>query len=354
MQLKSISSAAVIATVAIGLVPATGASAAPLRGVVVHDNARAHSFVLAGPRGRLSAVHARHLPAVGRIVTVAAKHLRNGTWAAQRVHVGPRSAHVRLRGTVTYVNLRRGTFVVSSRGTSLLVHARTSRRHDVRLTSESGVHDGEVVTVDGDLTGASVDASSVEAAGNQSSGIDLEGTVQAIDPVARTLSVSADDDDQSGAVVSVQVPSSFDLGAFTVDEAVELTVSRNPDGTYTLVQSSDDSSAGAADNLDDIQGDDRGGAHTNAARQCAAQEADPGFAAAHGGKTFTQVYERNPSDAGNAFGRCVNLTAHQLEGQSSGEDSHAGGSGSESTGSETSGSEPSESDGSASQSGSDG
>jgi hypothetical protein len=349
MQLKSKSAVAVIATVAAGLAPAAGASAAPLRGVVVHDNARAHSFVLAGPWGRLSAVHARHLPAVGRTVTVAARRLHNGTWAAQRVRVGRASAHVRLRGTVTYVNLRRGTFVVSSRGASLLVHARASRRHDVRFPSDSGVREGEVVTVDGDVTGASVDASSVKPAENQSSGISLEGTVQAIDPVARTLAVSADDDDQSGAVVSVQVPSSFDLGAYTVGEAVELTVSLNPDGTYTLEQSSDDSSAGAADNLDDIQGDDDGGAHTNAARQCAAQEADPAFPAAHGGETFTQVYERNPDDADNAFGRCVNLTAHHLEGQSSGGGSQAGGSGSESSGSELSGS-----DQSGSQSGSDG
>lgn len=341
MQLKSRSAVAIIATLAVGLVPAAGASAAGLRGVVVHDNARAHSFVLAGPRGRLSAVHARHLPAVGRVVTVAAKHLRNGTWAAQRVRVDRASAHVRLRGTVTYVNLRRGTFVVSSRGASLLVHARTTRRHDVRLTSDSGVQVGDVVTVDGDLAGDSVDASSVQPVASQSSGISLEGSVQAIDSVGRTLAVSADDDDQSGAVVSVQVPSSFDLGAFAVGEPVELSVSLNQDGTYTLVQSSDDSSAGAADNPDDIQGDDHGGAHTNAAQQCAAQQADPGFAAAHGGLTFTEVYERNPSDADNAFGRCVNLTAHQLEGKSSGEDSQAGGSGSESSGSEPSGSDQS-------------
>jgi hypothetical protein len=242
--------------------------------------------------------------------------------------------------------------VLSTRGASLLVHARSSRRHDIRLSSDSGIQEGEVVTVDGDVTGASVDASSVQPAGNQSTGISLEGTVQAIDPVARTLAVSADDDDASGAVVSVQVPTAFDLGAFTVDEPVELSVSLNPDGTYTLVQSSDDSSAGAADNLDDIQGDDHGGAHTNAARQCAAQETDPGFAAAHGGLTFTQVYERNPSDADNAFGRCVNLTTHQLEGQSSGEDSQAGGSGSEASGSDPSGSESSGSD--QSPSGSDG
>lgn len=167
--------------------------------------------------------------------------------------------------------------------------------------------------------------------------------MQAIDPVGRTLTVSADDDDASGAAVSVQVPSAFDLGAFTVGQPVELAVSRNPDGTYTLEQSSDDSSAGTADNLDDIQGDDHGGAHATATRQCAAQEADPSFADTHGGMTFSEFYERNPSDAGNAFGRCVNLTAHQMEGQKSGDGSEAGGSRAESSGSELSGSDQSSS-----------
>jgi hypothetical protein len=334
--------------------------------VVVHENGRAHSFVLAGPRGRLIAIHARHLPPLGRIVTVAARQLRNGTWLAERVHVGHSSARVRMRGTVTYVNLRRGTFVLSTRGASLLVHARASRRHGVRLTSDSELQDGEVVMVDGDLNGGSVDALSVQAAGEQSIGISLEGAVQVIDPVGRTLTVSADDDDESGAAVNVQVPSSFDLGVFTLGEPVELSVSRNPDGSYTLVRSSDDANAGDADNPDDIQGDDRGGEHADAARQCAAQEADPGFQAAHGGQTFTQFYERNPDEADNAFGRCVNLTAHQMEGQNSGDGSEARSSGSDGSGSGPSGSDQSTAgaagggseltgaQGSASQSGSDG
>lgn len=114
MQLKSRSTVAVIGSVVAGLVPAAGASAAPLRGVVVHDNARAHSFVLAGPQGQLSAVHAPHLPSLGRTVTVAARPLRNGTWAAQQVHVGRASAGVTMKGTVTYVNQRRDTFLLSS------------------------------------------------------------------------------------------------------------------------------------------------------------------------------------------------------------------------------------------------
>jgi hypothetical protein len=355
MQLKSKSTVALAATVAVGLLPAAGASAANFRGVVVHENIRAHSFVLAGSRGRLTAVHARRLPRVGRTADVTARQLRNGTWVADHVHTGRPSARVRIRGTVTYINPRRGTFVLSARGASLLVHERTSLRHNVRVAaSDAGLRDGEVVTVDGNLSGASVDASSIHVTGDESSGINLEGTVQAIDAVARTLTVSADDDDQSGAVVTVEVPSSFDLGAFTTGESVELTVTSNPDGTYTLEQSSDDSSATAADDLDDMQGDDHGAEHANAARECASQEADPGFPAAHGGETFTQFYERNADDANNAFGRCVNLTAHQLEGPSGGDGSEATGSTSAASGAEQSGSDQSVTQGSTSESGSDG
>jgi hypothetical protein len=48
----------------------------------------------------------------------------------------------------------------------------------------------------------------------------------------------------------------------------------------------------------------------NAAKSCKAEQADPGFAAAHGGKTFDQFYGANTNSKGkgngsNAFGKCV-------------------------------------------------
>jgi hypothetical protein len=42
----------------------------------------------------------------------------------------------------------------------------------------------------------------------------------------------------------------------------------------------------------------------NARAQCAAEQADPNFSAAHDGKTFAQFYGTGPKGA-NAFGRCV-------------------------------------------------
>jgi hypothetical protein len=42
----------------------------------------------------------------------------------------------------------------------------------------------------------------------------------------------------------------------------------------------------------------------NAAKQCKAEQADPNFAAAHGGQTFDQVYGTNANQK-NGFGKCV-------------------------------------------------
>ncbi len=46
----------------------------------------------------------------------------------------------------------------------------------------------------------------------------------------------------------------------------------------------------------------------NAAQQCKAEQADPNFAASHGGKTFDQFYGTNPN-LKNAFGKCVSSKA---------------------------------------------
>ena len=45
-------------------------------------------------------------------------------------------------------------------------------------------------------------------------------------------------------------------------------------------------------------------AFKNAAQQCAEERSDPGFAAAHDGKTFEEFYGTNHNKR-NAFGKCV-------------------------------------------------
>jgi hypothetical protein len=113
-----------------------------------------------------------------------------------------------------------------------------------------------VVTIDGSLDAGSVEAADVTRHGEDLDGVDLEGRIEAIDLVRRTLTVTADDDDTSGASLTISVPASFDLSLFHVGQAEELIVSPNPDGTFTLEQSSDDSGAAHADDPHEIQGDD--------------------------------------------------------------------------------------------------
>lgn len=47
---------------------------------------------------------------------------------------------------------------------------------------------------------------------------------------------------------------------------------------------------------------------SNAAKDCKAEQADPNFAANHGGKTFEQFYGTN-KNGNNAYGKCVSSKA---------------------------------------------
>lgn len=64
---------------------------------------------------------------------------------------------------------------------------------------------------------------------------------------------------------------------------------------------------------------ERSDAATNAAKQCKAAQADPNFAATHGGKTFDQVYGTNKNGK-NAFGKCVSTQAKANKQQADAQD----------------------------------
>lgn len=338
----AVSSATVIAAAFL----AGSAGAATLNGTVVHLNSHAHSFTLASGNGRLRAVHARHSPRLGSVVTVDAHRLRNGTYRA--VHVsshGHRARHVRISGAVTYVSAASRSFVLSARGVSILVHLRKAGHASaasVRLPTL-----GTDVTVDGTLDSpGDVTATGVQDAGQDPNGLDLEGVLVSIDQSARTLSISADDDNESGGTLTVDVPTSFDLSQFQAGQEVELIVAANGDGTYTLVQSSDD-----GNNPSQPQGDGNGDSQSNPAQECRSEQNDPSFAATHNGESFDQFYGTNPNDA-NAFGMCVSSHANggggdnaSGPGDGSGSDSSGSGSGSDSSGGSNSGSDAGGSDG---------
>lgn len=60
-------------------------------------------------------------------------------------------------------------------------------------------------------------------------------------------------------------------------------------------------------------------AHKNAAKQCKAERSDPGFAAAHEGKTFEQFYGTNKNGR-NAYGKCVSSNAKEQKAEMDAED----------------------------------
>jgi hypothetical protein len=231
---------------------ASVASAATLRGTVVHRNARAHSFTIASRHGRLSAVHARHLPRLGRAVRVRARRLRNGTYQALRLRGRHLRRHARLRGTVTYRRSRR-LFVLSAHGVSLVVHR---RRGHVRASSAAMPRIGHDVSVRVRLRHGQVELEGVNDHGEDNGTVELEGVVQSVDAVGRTLTLSADDEDESGGTVTVLLPDGFDPASFQIGDEVELIAILNPDGTYTAVSSSDEDSAEEADDASDDQGED--------------------------------------------------------------------------------------------------
>ncbi len=132
-----------------------------------------------------------------------------------------------------------------------------------------------------------LDASSVTEEGTDTSAVDLEGVVLSIDSTARTLSISADDNEESGQAITVTVPASFDLSLFTIGQEVGLQVTIQPDGSYLLQGSSSDDGVQGADD----QGDEQG---TNAGHQ-----GDQGGIGSNGAPTDSGSAS-TPSTAGSA------------------------------------------------------
>jgi hypothetical protein len=98
-----------------------------VKGVVVHLNKAAGSYVLAEHGGEVTAVHAPTAPQRGTEVEVPVQPLANGTYgeAGKRLRLG-QETRATLSGIVTYVdpNPSAPLYTLSKRGASMLVHIR--------------------------------------------------------------------------------------------------------------------------------------------------------------------------------------------------------------------------------------
>ena len=245
MRITRLATAALTAT-AIAAFAAGPASATTLKGTVVDRNASARTFVVASSAGKLHAVHAKRLPAVGRKVRVGARALRNGTFAARSLRLAGRTRHAKLHGTVSYTDRGKRAFVVSANGASIVVTLPTQPQ---QLPSPGNVVDvNTTVGDDGEL-----EADDVNEHGRAGNGFDISGIVQSIDANAHTLTLSSDDEDELGGALTIAVPSTIDLTKYQQGQRVHLFVTLNADGTYTISEIAGDDDEQEADDPEEMQ-----------------------------------------------------------------------------------------------------
>jgi hypothetical protein len=145
-------------------------------------------------------------------------------------------------------------FTLSSRGVSLLVHRRSAAGR-ARSASNDTPPVGNVVTVTATIDDqGDIEEQDINDGGKDTNGIELEGKVLSIDQQARTLTLSADDDDESGGTLLVHVPDTFDLTQFNVGQEVELFATLQSDGSYLLVGSASDDNEQEADDENEQHG----------------------------------------------------------------------------------------------------
>jgi hypothetical protein len=181
---------------------------------------------------------------------------------------------------------------LSAVGVSLVVHRSRTRSHHARGASDSQVTDGQVVTVYGPVDADAVDTTDIQSDDQNTNGTDAEGTVESIATAAPALATSADDSEQSGSTLTVNVPASVDLSPSTQGESVEPIASPNPKGNDTPEQSSSDTGA------QNDQGDTNGENPNSTEQVSAAQQLDPNLATSANGGSFVRSWATNKPQNG--------------------------------------------------------
>jgi predicted RecA/RadA family phage recombinase len=114
--------------------------------------------------------------------------------------------------------------------------------------------------------GGVLEEDGVDDMGMDEGAVEIEGIVQAVDPNAHTVTITASDDGESGGSVTVGFPATFDLSTVAVGNEIEIKAIRQPDGTFVLSKLETENENDLADEADSQQGagdrdrgDDNGG-----------------------------------------------------------------------------------------------
>jgi hypothetical protein len=210
----------------VAAVLAVPATAAAFSGVVVAKNPARHAVVVASRGGVVRTVRAtpkryRALH-VGQRLVFSAKRLHDGTFRVGTLRARGAARHVFIRATV--VRQRASRYLLSAGGTLISVRT-TSRRFD----SATGKHRP------GDIVGGTVrvgpnglTTSSFKTLGHED-GLELEGIFLSVNGNQLRLAV------EHKGEVFVTIPAGLQLPSLSPGDEIELVVSIDSSGAFTLV-----------------------------------------------------------------------------------------------------------------------
>jgi hypothetical protein len=210
-----------------------------VNGTVVHLSHDGHGYAIATKEGQLLALHTDKAPtALGDKLKVTVHALDNGSFDERSTKSLGHADVATFSGTVTFADAQAGTYTVSTRGVSLLVHLPAPLDPSTPPLQPPAV--GVQTTVDVGLVPQLQEIKRVD--GDPAVGeLDLEAIVRDPGPDPTQLIVSADDAGESPSTLALKVPPKVDVTALKPGTVIAALVKRELDGSFTLVSASADS-----------------------------------------------------------------------------------------------------------------
>jgi hypothetical protein len=202
------------------------ATAAAFRGVAVAKDSARHSVVVASKGGLVRTVRAPGRAGsvrLGHRLVYSARRLSDGTFRASSLRAAGSARHAVIRGVVVRNQRRLHRLLISAGGTVFAVKAPTRG-----FASDRGPRSGDRVEVRVTISGNSLEANSLDELGH-ANGIELEGIFLGIADGKLRLAVA------HRGEVFVTIPAGFQLPALNPGDEIELDVSVDTAGAFTLV-----------------------------------------------------------------------------------------------------------------------
>jgi hypothetical protein len=230
---------------ALAAVLALPATASAFRGVAVAKNTARHTVVVASKGGVVRTVRAPgHLAAVrlGSRVSYSARRLADGTFRAGTLRASGRVSRAVLRGVIVRNQTKLHRVLLSAGGSVFSVRAPARgflSRRDHRA--------GEKVEVRVQITRNGLGATSITTLG-QASMLELEGIFLSVNGDQLRLAV------EHRGEVFVTIPAGFQLPQLQPGDEIELIVTVDAAGVFTLVSVNGDDENGDDQGSDEDQG----------------------------------------------------------------------------------------------------